>query len=484
VREQLRPTLIFLALIWIASIFFFSRMAADETPAEEEAVATEEATNAAVDITNARIAQESGITLALQSNNEEEKVLVGSQVRYTIVIKNEGEETVDPVLTNLLPVDLVLEAASIEASDGTVESEDNAFSWSGTVPQDAEVSITYTAHPNYFSEPEQTLDNVVRLQAEDVNLETAIAIVNERNFFKLPIIGIAQVLDFMAGGLSRVGIPYAFGFAIILFTVAVRAATFPLNKKQIESTKATQELQPKLKELQKKYGDDREKMAQEQMRLYKEHGINPLGGCLPILVQMPIWLSLYRALFHLANDTSSLTEGFLWIPSLSGPVGPIVGGYSGGVDWLFPWSEAFLGWPDALAYLVLPILLVVSQLYMQKTMTPQTNDSQQKMMGQIMMFMPFMFGYFALVVPAGLSVYWITSNLLGIVQQNYMMKARAELEATEADPEAKQELAKNSKLEVSPATATVENSSDSKEQVNADARRRRSRSKKRRKRKK
>jgi YidC/Oxa1 family membrane protein insertase len=199
-----------------------------------------------------------------------------------------------------------------------------------------------------------------------------------------------------------------------------------------------------------------------------------------MLIQMPIWLSLYRALFHLANDTTSLNEGFLWIPSLAGPVGPITNGMSGSATWMLPWSDAFLGWPDSLAYLVLPVLLVVSQIYMQKTMTPQSDDPQQKMMGQMMMFMPFMFGYFALVVPAGLSVYWITSNLLGVVQQKYFTQIKENNDKNSASDSSK--TSQTPSLEMSPATASIENSSDSEGQVSNNARRK-SRSKKRRRKK-
>jgi YidC/Oxa1 family membrane protein insertase len=87
---------------------------------------------------------------------------------------------------------------------------------------------------------------------------------------------------------------------------------------QSKSSKAMQELQPKMKEIQDKYKNDREKLAQEQMRLYKEAGVNPLGGCLPMLVQMPIWVALYVSLTQLSSE-GLLNEGFLWIPSLAGP---------------------------------------------------------------------------------------------------------------------------------------------------------------------
>jgi YidC/Oxa1 family membrane protein insertase len=92
------------------------------------------------------------------------------------------------------------------------------------------------------------------------------------------------------------------------------------------------------------------------------------------------------------QPNTPLGEGFFWIPSLSGPVGQL-GTLYGTIDWLLPWRpEAFLGWGPAIAYLILPVLLVVSQIYTQRMMTPQSDDPQQKMMSQVMMFMPLMFG--------------------------------------------------------------------------------------------
>ena len=298
---------------------------------------------------------------------------------------------------------------------------------------------------------------------------------------------IEQGLVFFNTVLSGMGVPYSFGFAIVLFTLIVKLATFPLNQRQIKASRAQQELQPKLKALQKKYSDDREALAKAQMELYKEHGINPLGGCLPTLVQMPVWFGLYRALFQMATRPDTpLKEGFFWIPSLAGPVKPIEGGFTGGIDWLLPNSPEFLGWGSVIAYLVLPILLVVSQLYTQRMMMPKSDDPQQKMMSQVMSFMPLMFGYFALVVPSGLSLYWFTSNILSMAQQYIFMKdQQAEDKARqtqEAESSENGQLAK-AQLEVSPVAATVENPSDSDKQVNTNARRR-SRTKKRRKRKK
>ncbi len=241
-------------------------------------------------------------------------------------------------------------------------------------------------------------------------------------------------VDLIANGLLGInsvlvgiGIPYSFGFAIILFTLIVKALTYPLNKKQLESTRATQELQPKLKELQKKYANDKEKLSKAQMELYKEAGVNPMGGCLPMLVQMPIWFALYRALYQMASTSPALNEGFFWIPSLAGPVAD----RSAGLSWLWPLVNGAppIGWAAAIGYLVLPVLLVVSQLYMQRMMSPQSDDPQQKAMGQAMMFMPFMFGYFALIVPSGLSLYWFTNNILSMAQQYYMNKTKPALTA-------------------------------------------------------
>ncbi len=294
---------------------------------------------------------------------------------------------------------------------------------------------------------------------------------------------IAQGLLFFNDVLATIGVPYSFGFAIILFTVVIKGLTYPLNVKQIKASKAQQELQPKLKALQKKYGDDREAMAKAQMELYKEHGINPLGGCLPTLVQMPIWFGLYRALFSLASQTDTpLGEGFFWIPSLAGPVQIQQGTFTGGIDWLLPNSDIFLGWGPAIAYLILPVLLVISQLYTQKIMMPQSDDPQQRTMGQVMMFMPFMFGYFALVVPSGLSLYWFTSNILSMVQQYLMTRSQDDKQSSQAESKEEDKQPAGKSLEVSPAAATIENASDTKRQVQTNAKRR-SRSKRRKRRK-
>lgn len=206
------------------------------------------------------------------------------------------------------------------------------------------------------------------------------------------------------------GVPEHWGFSIILFTVFIKLITLPLTITQIRGMQAQREMQPKIQELQKKYGKDREKMAQEQMRLYKEAGVNPLSGCLPLIIQMPILFGLYSALVALSPLIAN--SSFFWIPDLGFPQ------YTQGLSWI---PEAFNNgdWGTLAAYLSLPILLMVSQYSMQKWMTPSTPSTgdQAGMMKQMGLMMTFMFGFFTLQVPAGLSLYWVTSNLLQMLQQ-------------------------------------------------------------------
>ncbi|MGC8837180.1 MAG: membrane protein insertase YidC [Anaerolineae bacterium] len=229
----------------------------------------------------------------------------------------------------------------------------------------------------------------------------------------LVVAPLAEALKFLAGWLQSIGVPYHFGFAIILFTAIIKLITLPLNMKQLQSMKATQELQPRLQELQKKYGNDREKLAKAQMELYKEAGVSPFGGCLPMLIQFPILIGLYSALYSLARTVD--LGSFLWIPDLGFP------SPADGISWLFPFPPR-IGWGPALAYLVLPLLTVITQLLYQKMaqVGPTSQDAQQSMMNSMMMVMPIFFGYITLQVPAGLTLYWVVSNIFSIIQQYFV----------------------------------------------------------------
>ncbi|CAM6063852.1 unnamed protein product [Sphagnum tenellum] len=229
-------------------------------------------------------------------------------------------------------------------------------------------------------------------------------------------------LMFLKDGLTKLRVPYAYGFAIILLTFLVKAATYPLTKSQVESTLAMQNLNPKIKAIQQRYQGDQERIQLETARLYKQAGVNPLAGCLPTLATLPVWIGLYRALSNVAND-GLLTEGFFWIPSLAGPTTIASRQNGSGVSWLFPFVEGAppLGWGDTVAYLVLPVLLIGSQyVSMQLMQPPQSADPSQKNTQLILKFLPLMIGYFSLSVPSGLSLYWLTNNILSTAQQVYL----------------------------------------------------------------
>ncbi|RDY12576.1 Inner membrane protein PPF-1, chloroplastic, partial [Mucuna pruriens] len=231
------------------------------------------------------------------------------------------------------------------------------------------------------------------------------------------------VLKVLKDGLSAVHVPYAYGFAIILLTVIVKAATLPLTKQQVESTLAMQNLQPKLKAIQERYAGNQERIQLETSRLYQQAGVNPLAGCLPTLATIPVWIGLYQALSNVANE-GLLTEGFFWIPSLGGPTTIAARQSGAGISWLLPFVDGHppLGWQDTAAYLILPILLVVSQYVSMEIMKPPQTDPSQKNSLLVLKFLPLMIGYFSLSVPSGLTIYWFINNVLSTAQQVWLRK--------------------------------------------------------------
>lgn len=381
------------------------------------------------------VVQDAGITLEKTASAAE--VPLGEIVTYTVTIKNESDKAIDFNLIDQMPegLSLALQTHSISATLGTFDNKNNTLTWSGTLPQGQEANVIYHGIPPSTTAPDKTINNVAKLEFGQTKLEASAPITTKPrdlgiwgylvNYIALSLVSLDELLE-------SFGLPYAFGFAIILFTVLVRLLTYPLNAQQIKSSKAMQELQPRMKEIQDKYKNDREGLAQAQMKLYQEAGVNPFMGCLPMLVQMPIWIALYNALSQLSHE-GLLYEGFLWIPSLAGPVAD----RGGGMGWLWPLPPS-IGWIPALSYLVLPVVLVISQYYMQQMMTPPNPDPQQASMNSMMKFMPLMFGYFSLVVPSGLTLYWFTSNMLALAQQyftqNKLKPAAASAGATLSAP--------------------------------------------------
>jgi len=201
-----------------------------------------------------------------------------------------------------------------------------------------------------------------------------------------------------------------FGLAIIVLTIIVNVAMMPLTMKQIKSTKAMQEMQPKLAELQKKYGKDRQRMAQEQMRLYKESGMNPVGCIVPMLIQMPIWISLYQSIML---SLAVAPEGLLNLSQYlySWPV----------VFTALPLSRDFLMLDLAEPNLILAILVGATMWLQQKMATPTTTDARQKAQTKMMLWMmPMMFTFLATTFPSGLALFWVASSVARIVIQYYI----------------------------------------------------------------
>ncbi|KPL92362.1 MULTISPECIES: membrane protein insertase YidC [Vibrio] len=186
------------------------------------------------------------------------------------------------------------------------------------------------------------------------------------------------------------GIVVNWGLAIICLTFIVRGAMYPLTKAQYTSMAKMRMLQPKLTAMRERIGDDRQRMSQEMMELYKKEKVNPLGGCLPIILQMPIFISLYWALMESVELRHSPFFG--WITDLSAQD----------------------------PYYILPLLMGASMFLIQKmSPTTVTDPMQQK----IMTFMPVMFTFFFLFFPSGLVLYWLVSNIVTLIQQTLIYRA-------------------------------------------------------------
>ena len=220
--------------------------------------------------------------------------------------------------------------------------------------------------------------------------------------------------------------PHMFGLAIIIFTVLIKLATWPLNASQVKGAQAMQELQndKEWQEIQKKYAKDREKLAQEQMRIYKERGINPFASCLPTLIQFPIIIGLYQSV------TRALSITPFNMLELARTIYPFQN-----VENIIPLNSKFLwmdlGRPESVQILgfALPTLAIIVALttWVQSKLTMPTssnpNDQTAQMSKTMAIYMPLMLGWFALNFASGISVYFTVSNLLGIVQ--YASTARA-----------------------------------------------------------
>ena len=201
-----------------------------------------------------------------------------------------------------------------------------------------------------------------------------------------------------------------FGLTIIALTIIVNVLMYPLTMKQMKSTQAMQSLQPKLMELQQKHAKDKQKLAQEQMRLYKESGVSFTGCMLPMLVHMPVWIALFQAILL---SLAVAPEALLNLARYLYPW-PVV--YS-----MLPLGKEFLGLNLAEGNLLLAILVGGTMWLQQKMVTPVSTDPKQQAQSRMMLWMmPLMFGFFCLTFPSGLALYWLVSNVITIVIQYYI----------------------------------------------------------------
>lgn len=221
----------------------------------------------------------------------------------------------------------------------------------------------------------------------------------------------------------------SWGVAIILLTVAVRLVLLPLTIKQTRSMQAMQRLQPQMKALQQKYKGNKQKLNEELMKLYKEHQVNPLGGCLPLLLQLPVFFALFSVLRSgtppgvehlpmgsaLLKAVSTQSAGFLGmnLSCAATQAGKTIGELDCGS-----------GIPAYIPFYVLIALMVATTWYQTRQMQASTPSQprQMQLMGRIM---PVFLGVISISIPAGVLVYWVTTNLWQVGQQRIMLKQRA-----------------------------------------------------------
>lgn len=245
--------------------------------------------------------------------------------------------------------------------------------------------------------------------------------------FQLPI---TNLLVACYKVLDAAGVPYSLGFAIIALTVIVRFILYPFAAAQIKSAHKMQKVTPHIAAMKEKHKDDKKKQQEEMLRLYKEHGVNPASGCLPLLIQIPIFIGIYNVLSTVVNSGSAEAikkiNEMLYSPSLH----------------LASWNTSFFGIPlsqtptqllgtQPAVALALPLLTGITQFLLSKMMMPEqavnavvvkkddkkSDDFQTMFQQQSLYIFPVMIGFFSFQFPAGLSLYWITFTLFGILQQ-------------------------------------------------------------------
>ncbi|MDD3840064.1 MAG: YidC/Oxa1 family membrane protein insertase [Clostridia bacterium] len=214
---------------------------------------------------------------------------------------------------------------------------------------------------------------------------------------------LAKILEFLYNNVAFEN----WGIAVIEFTVLIKLILFPLTYKQLDYQKKIQQLQPELEKIQKKYKNDKDKLGQKTMELYQKNNVSPLGGCLPMLIQLPIIF----ALFYVVREIDFGGQGFLWIKNMGLPDAYVTKDMAGN-----PLTPYFNG------YYILPVLAGVSQFLSTKMMMSQNEAAADNKM--MTYFFPIFSAYICIKFPAGLSLYWFASNLFQMIQQYFMSPAK------------------------------------------------------------
>ncbi len=248
---------------------------------------------------------------------------------------------------------------------------------------------------------------------------------NPLNFLTYPMI---NVLVAIYQGLSFLHVPFALGFSIIVLTILIRFILYPLTSSQLKASKKMQDLNPHLSRLKEKHKGDSKTLQQETMKLYKEHGVNPAAGCLPVLIQLPVIWALYTVLQDIVRFNTEQINKIL---------------YSDSIRLTHAWDPTFFGVPLAqnpqhllstmgpIIFLV-PVLTGLFQFIQSKMMftkpkqepglvkvgeKKKNDDFATVFQSQSMYIFPVMIGFFSWTFPVGLSLYWNTFTIFGIIQQ-------------------------------------------------------------------
>ena len=220
------------------------------------------------------------------------------------------------------------------------------------------------------------------LKAQGIGMEDAIDFGSWLKWLAMPMLIILKFFDQYINN---------YGLSIILLTILIKIIFWPLGNKSYASMKEMQKLQPKMQELREKFKNDKQRISQETMALYKAHKVNPLGGCLPMVIQIPVFFGLYKTLLYAIELRHS--PFFWWIQDLSAKD----------------------------PYYITPIIMG-GTMFLQQKMTPMGGDPMQ---AKIMLWMPVVFTFMFLNFPAGLVIYWLFNNIISIGQQYYINKRHA-----------------------------------------------------------